>query len=170
MQSQATPSITDPTHAVSAFISGFVGSRVPGPGSRLPGALPSCMTFATALAVALGGAVGSLARYALGTALLGASTRFPVATLLINVAGSFALGFLLAALPTPSRPDPLRAALTIGVCGGFTTFSTFSAETVALFEQGATSRALVYVLASVTLSLVAVIAGAAAARVVSPAR
>jgi CrcB protein len=128
------------------------------------------MTFATALAVALGGAAGSLARYLLGTALLDASGRVPVATLVINVTGSFVLGYLLVALPATPRPAPLRTALTVGVCGGFTTFSTFSAETVALFEQGAGARALLYVVASVTLSLLAVLAGAAAARVGAPTR
>jgi CrcB protein len=126
------------------------------------------MTLSTALAVALGGAVGSLARWSLGTALLGASARVPVGTLVVNVVGSFALGFLLAALPSP--PAPLRAALTVGFCGGFTTFSTFSAETVALFEQGAGGRAMLYVIASVTLSVLAVVAGAALGRLAQPSR
>jgi CrcB protein len=128
------------------------------------------MTFATALAVALGGAVGSLARWRLGVALLGASSRFPVGTLVVNVAGSFALGFLLVALPSPPRPASLRMALTVGLCGGFTTFSTFSAETVALFEQGAGGRAMLYVVASVSLSLLAVVAGAALGRLAQAPR
>ena len=122
-------------------------------------------------AIAVGGALGTLARYLLGTALAGVVPGFPACTLGINVAGSFLLGLLMAGVA--ARPDlspALRAALTVGFCGGFTTFSTFSVETVALLERGATGRAALYAVASVTLSVAAAFAGLALARASSPVR
>ena len=122
-------------------------------------------------AIALGGALGTLARYLLGAALAGVVPGFPAATLGINVAGSFLLGLLMAGVA--ARPDlspALRAALTVGFCGGFTTFSTFSAETVALLERGALGRASLYVAASVTLSVAAAFAGLAVGRSAGVAR
>jgi fluoride exporter len=110
------------------------------------------------LAIAVGGAAGSLARYWIGTGLLGVSQAFPFGTLLINVAGSFLLGALLTGLPS-FPPTALRAGLMIGVCGGFTTFSTFSGEVVALVERGAVGRAAAYAGASVLLSAAAAWAG-----------
>lgn len=118
----------------------------------------------TSLAIALGGAVGSLARYWLAVALAGASAAFPVGTLAINVGGSFVLGALLGAWP--ASPSALRAGLAVGVCGGFTTFSTFSAEVVALAERGAAGRAAAYAGLSVGLSVAATLLGLAAGRAV----
>lgn len=118
-------------------------------------------------AVALGGAIGSALRYLLGLALPRAGIAIPWGTLLINVAGSFALGWLLRALPASSASPALRLALTVGLCGGFTTFSAFSAETLALLESGATARALLYVAASVLLSVTAAWAGGALAAAVA---
>jgi len=115
-------------------------------------------------AIALGGAAGSVARYLLGTALAGVVSGFPLATLVINVTGSFLLGLLFASLTDPAASPAVRAALTTGFCGGYTTFSTFSYETVALVERGAGARALLYVAGSVTLSLAATVAGIALAR------
>jgi fluoride exporter len=116
------------------------------------------------LAIALGGAVGSVARFLVGTFMQRASADFPLGTLLVNVSGSLLLGFLARSL-TDSAPSPeLRAALTIGLCGGYTTFSTFSLETVALMERGAYGRAAAYIVASVVLSVAATFAGAAAAK------
>ena len=106
------------------------------------------------LAIALGGAAGCLARYWVGTGLLGVSRTFPTNTLLINIAGSFLLGAIFTGLPS-YPPSALRSGLMIGLCGGFTTFSTFSAEVVALVERGAAGRALGYVAASVLLSVAA---------------
>ena len=122
-------------------------------------------------AIAVGGALGTLARYLIGTALADVVPGFPAGTLGINVAGSFLLGLLMAGVA--ARPDfspVLRAALTVGFCGGFTTFSTFSAETVALLEGGAAGRAALYAAASVTLSVAAAFAGLVLARQLSPAR
>jgi CrcB protein len=113
------------------------------------------------LGVAAGGAAGSVLRYALGLAFTrGAPTGFPWATLLINVTGAFLLGFLFRAMAGPQHSNALRAALTAGFCGGYTTFSTFSYETLLLVEQGSWTRAATYTLASVALALAAVAAGA----------
>ena len=117
-----------------------------------------------AIAVAIGGAVGSLARWWIGGLAQEASATFPSGTLAINVAGSLLLGFLARYLLETSAPPELRLALTVGLCGGFTTFSTFSYETVALLESGSLVRAAVYVTASVVLSIAATMAGLALAR------
>ena len=116
--------------------------------------------------IALGGALGTVARYWLGGLAQRYSAFFPYGTLTINVTGSLALGFLVRyLLATPAGPE-LRAALTIGFCGGFTTFSTFSYEAAALIESGSTGRALLYMAASVVLSLTATFVGFAIARAV----
>jgi CrcB protein len=116
-------------------------------------------------AIALGGAVGSVLRYGIGSVLqqrVGAG--FPVGTFVVNVTGSLLLGFLVRyLLATPASPE-LRAALTIGLCGGYTTFSTFSLETLRLLEEGNWGRAGFYVVASVALSLLATAAGLALGR------
>jgi CrcB protein len=89
----------------------------------------------------------------------------PVATMLINITGSLLLGFLVAYLAetTAVRPE-LGLLLTSGVCGGYTTFSTFSYETFALMRDGEYQRAGLYIVLSVGLSLAAMFAGFAAAR------
>ncbi len=116
-------------------------------------------------AIALGGAVGSVLRYGIGSVLqqrVGAG--FPVGTFVVNVTGSLLLGFLVRyLLATPASPE-LRAALTIGLCGGYTTFSTFSLETLRLLEEGNWGRAGFYVVASVALSLLATASGLALGR------
>lgn len=85
-------------------------------------------------------------------------------TLIVNVIGSFFLGLFTFWLRTPPFDPALRAALTIGLCGGFTTFSTFSYETVILAEQAGLARSLTYVALSVGLSVLAMVAGVSAAR------
>jgi CrcB protein len=92
-------------------------------------------------------------------------TTFPAGTLLINISGSFLLGAILRyAIETPTLSPEIRAFFTIGFCGGYTTFSTFSYETVALLEDGEWIRAGLYVGASVLLSLLGVFLGFALAR------
>lgn len=115
-------------------------------------------------AIALGGAAGTVARWVLGGLAQRAAADFPYGTLVINVSGSFLLGFLLRYLLTTSAPPELRAALTVGFCGGYTTFSTFSYETAVLLEGGSWGRAATYAAGSVLLSLAATFAGFAAAR------
>jgi CrcB protein len=118
--------------------------------------------------VAIGGAVGSVLRLLLGTLIQQRSGfAFPYGTLVINVTGSFLLGFLLRyALATPTISPEVRAMLTVGFCGGYTTFSTFSYEVAALMEDGAHGRALVYILASVLVSLAGTFLGFGVARAV----
>lgn len=118
------------------------------------------------LAVAVGGAVGTLARYLITVAgpRAGVPIRFPWWTFVINVTGSFALGFLARYFVRSSMPPSLYLALTVGVCGGYTTFSTFSYEMLDLGERGLWGRAIVYSVASVVFALAAAIAGAAVAR------
>lgn len=117
--------------------------------------------------IALGSAIGGMLRYLLGGWIQRAAGHgFPLGTLVINISGSLALGLLLrwASHPPTLNPD-LRAFLTVGLCGGFTTFSTFSAESITLMQDGQWGKAMTYVLLSVTLSLAATAAGFAMARV-----
>jgi CrcB protein len=114
--------------------------------------------------VALGSAIGGVARFLLGGLIQRDTTSFPWGTLVINVTGSFLLGLLMRyAVASPIRAET-RAFLTIGLCGGFTTFSTFSYEAVSLLRDGQWLRAGTYVGASVLLSLLAVLAGFVLAR------
>jgi CrcB protein len=115
--------------------------------------------------VALGGAVGSALRYGVGLAVQNRSGGdFPVGTLVVNLTGCLLLGFLVRyALATPAITPEFRALLTIGLCGGYTTFSTFSYETVALIQDGDWGRAALYVGLSVLGSIVGVGLGIAAA-------
>ncbi len=116
--------------------------------------------MSTVLVVALGSGLGGAARYLLGFILQRPGIGFPVATLAINVLGSFALGLVLRIGLDPAAMTPAtRAFLTAGVCGGFTTFSTFSAESLALLEQGAWGRGLAYMIGSVVLSVGAAAVG-----------
>lgn len=106
------------------------------------------------LAVAAGSALGGAGRYLLGLVLQRPGLGFPVATLLVNVLGCFAIGLVLRHSLVPEAMSPAtRAFLTAGVCGGFTTFSTFSVETLALLESGAWGRGAAYITASVVLSV-----------------
>jgi CrcB protein len=116
--------------------------------------------------IAVGSAIGGVSRYLVGGLVqrLTAGT-FPTGTLVINITGSFLLGAILRyGIDTPTITPELRALLTVGFCGGYTTFSTFSYETVALLEDGEWSRAALYVALSVGLSLVATFLGFVAAR------
>jgi len=110
-------------------------------------------------AIALGGAAGTVARYLVSLGMQRTSSDFPYSTFLVNVTGSFLIGLLARILSTPTSDPVLRAALTIGFCGGFTTFSTFSAEFVAMVEQGRALRAIVYVVLSVTVGVSATVLG-----------
>ena len=83
----------------------------------------------------------------------------------MNVTGSFLLGLIIRyAIETPSVTPEMRAFLTIGLCGGYTTFSTFSFETARMMEDGEWTRAAVYIGLSLLVSLGAVFLGFAAAR------
>ena len=116
--------------------------------------------------VALGSAVGGVARFFL-TAFLQqrVGPNFPTGTLVVNVSGSLLLGFLWRyALGTDAISPEVRALLTTGFCGGYTTFSTFTYETFLLLEDGQSARAGAYVILSVLLSLAGVWLGILGAR------
>ena len=116
--------------------------------------------------IAIGSAIGGMSRYLVeGLVQRLAAGTFPAGTLLINVTGSFLLGAILRyGVETTTLTPEVRALLTVGFCGGYTTFSTFSYETVALLEDGEWTRAALYVALSVGLSLLATFLGFAAAR------
>lgn len=113
------------------------------------------------LLVFLGAGLGGLARYWVGLAFhRWAGSEFPVGTLLINVTGCLAMGYLMVrfAQSDPDR-DHVRVAVLVGVLGGYTTFSAFGKETLELVQSGEAGRAVLYVLLSVVLSLLAVWGG-----------
>ncbi|GJG85622.1 hypothetical protein tb265_08030 [Gemmatimonadetes bacterium T265] len=114
--------------------------------------------------VAVGGAAGCVARYLVSLAAQPWSAAFPWGTFGVNVFGSFLLGVLVGALPPGA---PARVALGTGFCGGFTTFSTFGAEAVALVGRGAVGRAGGYVAGSVVVGVLAAAAGGVVGRAVS---
>lgn len=118
------------------------------------------------LAIALGGSVGALLRYWTSTGVHTLMGRdFPYGTLLVNVSGSLLMGLLYVLLVERlALGVEWRAAVLIGVLGAFTTFSTFSMETLALFEDGEHTKALLNILLSVTLCLAAVWLGVTAGR------
>ncbi len=109
------------------------------------------------LCVALGGAVGSVLRYLVSLVDLGETTAFPYKTLFVNVVGAFIIGLLVAfAAKNAALSGNWMLFLKVGLCGGFTTFSTFALETVTLTGDGKWGLAACYVLLSVFLSLAAV--------------
>ncbi len=115
----------------------------------------------TILYIVVGGIAGTLSRYGLEGWIQGrTASGFPLGTLTVNTAGSLLLGFILriatgAALISPD----LRAGLTIGFCGAFTTMSTFSYESVTLLNDGDYVRAALYLSATILGCVVAVIVG-----------
>jgi CrcB protein len=118
----------------------------------------------TVVQVALGGALGASLRYGvnvLAARLVGAG--FPVATLVVNVLGSFLMGLLAAALLERGE-GRLAPFLLTGVLGGFTTFSAFSLDAVRLWERGEATAAAGYVAASVVLSIAGLALGLGVAR------
>jgi len=116
-------------------------------------------------AVALGGAVGAVGRYLLGSWIEGATgPAFPWSTLSVNLLGSLLLGFLMVWLQAHAASPATRQLLAVGLLGSFTTFSTYSYQTVTLLRDGALLRAGTYAAGSLLLGLVAVAAGMALAQ------
>ena len=116
------------------------------------------------LLVGAGGAIGAIARYLAGIAVIRfAGIAFPYNTLLVNVVGSLVMGLLVGWLLhsdlAPALAADVRLFLAVGVLGGFTTFSSFSADVAALWERGASFACATYVLVSVVLSIAAMFAG-----------
>jgi CrcB protein len=109
--------------------------------------------------IAAGGGLGAVARHYLATVVTtraAAWTAFPAGTMTVNVMGCLVVGLVIGATTRAPLSPEVRAFLTVGVLGGFTTFSAFGADTLVLVQNGATPVALAYVIASVTLSLAAV--------------
>ena len=120
--------------------------------------------------IAVGGAVGSVLRYLIGAAIQRASdSGFPLGTMVVNISGCFLIGILVRQFLNMQLSAEVRALLIVGFCGGFTTFSTFSAETVGLIEGGEYARAVSYIALSLALCVGATFAGMAAMHLVEGA-
>jgi CrcB protein len=120
------------------------------------------MSLTTCLIVMLGGAFGTLARYLIGVAAIPISQDLPWGTIVINIAGSFIIGFFGTMTLAHGRfpaPENLRLFVMVGICGGFTTFSSFSLQTLDLLRAGAPFRAGVNIVASVVLCVLSVAVG-----------
>ena len=111
------------------------------------------------LAVGLGGALGAVCRYLLGQVIPKLGSGFPLATFAVNLIGCFAIGLVVGLAGRNSDIDPrLILFLQTGICGGFTTFSTFSLESLTLIEEGRITIGILYIVLSVLLGLFALLA------------
>lgn len=122
------------------------------------------MSIQTVLFVALGGAIGAVARFGVvnlvGSYAHAAGSHFPYGTLVVNVMGSFILGAIIEISALAWSPSPeIRAMVVVGMLGAFTTFSTFSLDTVSLFTKGEIVQGAIYIGLSVALSVVALYMG-----------
>ena len=127
--------------------------------------------MAMGLWISVGGGIGAMARFALsGWVTTWAYAGFPWGTFLVNVSGSLLLGFLHRALPPATTSPRTRGFLTIGLCGGYTTFSTFDFETFSLLDEGSYALAAAYSLGSVATCIAGVLAGIGLAAVVAGRR
>lgn len=116
------------------------------------------MTMIKCLIVGAGGAIGAIGRYLIGLLPMNPENGFPVKTFLINVIGCFIIG-IIAALADKNAVNPnLVLLIKVGICGGFTTFSSFALETEGLIAKGSTGVALMYVILSLVCGVLAVFA------------
>lgn len=117
------------------------------------------------LIVGAGGFIGSVCRYLVGLIPLREGTVFPVKTFVINIVGCFLIGLVAAAVARTGLISPkTELFLKTGICGGFTTFSSFALETGTLVESGNTGIALLYVVFSIVAGVAAVFVGQTAVR------
>lgn len=116
--------------------------------------------------ITIGGGIGSFLRYILSSAIArNLGTNFPYGTLAVNIIGSFVMGAIIEYFSrTLPHSMELRAFLTVGILGGFTTFSAFSLDAILLIDRGNAALALAYVLSSVVFSIFAVFAAMALVR------
>lgn len=112
------------------------------------------------LAIFIGGGLGCVARYLIAILMRMQSFNFPFATIMVNIVGSLILGFVAALFwkQTPFHPS-LKLAITVGFCGGLTTFSTFSWETFEMIKNGEFLLAMLYMLISVLACVLAISLG-----------
>mgnify|MGYP000623585191 CR=1 FL=1 len=111
------------------------------------------------LAVGAGGAIGAILRYLIGQAVPKLGSGFPLGTFAVNLIGCFAIGLVVGLAGKHSNIDPrLILFLQTGICGGFTTFSTFSLESLTLIEEGKIAIGILYITLSVLLGLFALLA------------
>jgi CrcB protein len=114
------------------------------------------VSFVSLLLVVAGGAIGTLARYLISSATLGISRGLPLGTIGINIVGSFIIGFFGTLTLAHGRfpvPETVRLFVMVGFCGGFTTFSSFSLQTLDLLRGGSLGRAAINIIASVVLCI-----------------
>jgi len=117
------------------------------------------------LAVGAGGAFGAVFRYLCGLVPIKAESGFPVITFAINIIGAFLIGFIVAVSGKRTGFDPrLLLFIKVGICGGFTTFSTFSLESLGLLQNGKYGCAVAYIVSSVVLCVFATMAAQIIAR------
>jgi CrcB protein len=121
------------------------------------------------LLVGIGGALGALARFGAQNWIGGLPNGFPIATFLINIVGSIAMGVLVGVLAktTPQYQNEIRLFVAVGIFGGFTTFSSFSLDAITLIERGDILLATIYIVGSVLLSLAGLWMGMLAMRVIA---
>jgi len=120
------------------------------------------MSFYTCLIIMAGGALGTFARYAVSVLAMPISRGLPWGTIIINITGSLVIGFFSALTLANGRfpvSDNMRLFVIVGFCGGFTTFSSFSLQTLDLLRSGAVVRASINVAASIVLCIGAVAVG-----------
>ena len=112
------------------------------------------------IAVGIGGFIGAICRYLIGMIPLKEGCEFPIKTLMINIAGSFLIGIVVAlAMKTDSVDSRTVLFLKVGICGGFTTFSSFALETADLMKDGKMHLAVIYIVLSVMLGVLAAFTG-----------
>ena len=112
------------------------------------------------IVVGTGGFIGAVCRYSVGMIPVKDGCAFPIRTLMINIAGSFIIGIIAAlAMKTDFLNPRIVLFLKVGICGGFTTFSSFALETTDLMKEGRLHLAVIYTALSVILGILAVFAG-----------
>jgi len=115
--------------------------------------------MADCILVGLGGFIGTVCRYAIGLLPVRSGSQFPFKTLLINVLGAFVISFIVAVSVKNESLNPhVTLMLKVGVCGGFTTFSTFAYESASLMQSGHTATAVLYIIVSAVMGVLAVYA------------
>jgi CrcB protein len=116
--------------------------------------------FINCVFVGIGGMAGSILRYLMGLIPVHGSSGFPIITLLINLIGSFLIGAIATLAGRSAAMDPhLLLLLKVGLCGGFTTFSTFALETEQLLQNGRVAVGITYAVVSVAICVIAALLG-----------